>query len=118
MNNLRHIHLHAALAILVLLVAPAIALAQTDEIQVYDSSIADKGKVNIMLHNNFTPSGSKTPAFPGAIISDHAYVGVAEWAFGVTDWFEQGLYLPLYSFSSNRGGSINGFKLRELFVEG
>jgi hypothetical protein len=34
----------------------------------------------------------------------------------VNDWFEQGLYMPLYSFSSNRGGSINGFKIRELFA--
>jgi hypothetical protein len=99
-----------------LVAAPATAYAQTDEIQVYDAAIADKGKFNLMLHNNFTPNGQKTPAFPGGIISDRAYVGVAEWAYGVTDWFEQGLYLPLYSVSKGRGGSINGFKLRELFV--
>jgi hypothetical protein len=35
----------------------------------------------------------------------------------VTDWFEQGLYLPVYTiYSKGRGASINGFKLRELFV--
>ena len=39
-----------------------------------------------------------------------------EWAFGVTDWFEQGLYLPLYSISKNQGATFNGLKLRELFV--
>jgi hypothetical protein len=91
-------------------------MAQTDEIQVYDAAIAEPGKFNLMMHNNFTPKGRATPAFPDAVISSHALVGVAEWAYGVTPWFEQGLYLPLYSFSSNRGGSINGFKLRELFV--
>ena len=82
---------------------PALIYAQTDEIQVYDAAIADKGKFNLMIHNNFTPFGLKTPAFPGGVESNGALVGVAEWAYGVTDWFEQGLYLPLYSFSKNDG---------------
>ncbi len=54
---------------------------------------------------------------PVAVESDRALVGVAEWAYGVTDWFEQGLYLPLYSFSRNDGATFNGFKVRELFVK-
>lgn len=99
-----------------LLAAPVVSLAQTDEIQVYDANIADKGKFNLMIHNNFTPDGRKTPDFPGGVESNHALVGVAEWAYGVTDWFEQGLYLPLYSFSQNDGATFNGFKIRELFV--
>jgi hypothetical protein len=102
---------------LVLVAAPIAALAQTDEIQVYDAAIAERGKFNLMIHNNFTPSGLKEPAFPGAVESNHALVGVAEWAYGVTDWFEQGLYLPLYSFSPNTGATYNGFKLRWLFVK-
>jgi hypothetical protein len=101
---------------LALAAAPVAALAQTDEIQVYDASITEPGKLNLMLHNNFTPKGVKEPAFPGAVISNRAYVGVAEWAYGVTPWFEQGLYLPLYSHSQNLGTTYNGFKLRELFV--
>ena len=100
-----------------LVVAPGVAFAQTDEIQVYDAAIAETGKFNLMLHNNFTPDGRKTPAFPGGVESDRALVGVAEWAYGVTDWFEQGLYLPLYSFSQNDGATFNGFKVRELFVK-
>jgi len=100
----------------VLLAAPVVSLAQTDEIQVYDANIADKGKFNLMIHNNFTPDGRKSPDFPGGVESNHALVGVAEWAYGVTDWFEQGLYLPLYSFSQNDGATFNGFKIRELFV--
>ena len=90
--------------------------AQTDEIQVYDAEIAAPGKLNLMVHNNFTPDGRKTPAFPGGIIPDESLNGVPEWAYGVTDWFEQGLYLPLYSISKNRGATLNGIKLRELFV--
>jgi hypothetical protein len=69
-----------------------------------------------MLDNNFTTNGRKTPAFPGGIIPDESLNGVPEWAYGVTDWFEQGLYLPLYSISKNHSATLNGVKLRELFV--
>ena len=100
-----------------LVASPVMTLAQTDEIQVYDGAIAEKGKFNLMLHQNFTPSGLKEPGFPGGLVSDHAYVGVAEWAYGVTDWFEQGLYLPLYSYTKNQGLTYNGFKLRWLFAK-
>ena len=103
--------------IALLLAAPMVAFAQTDEIQVYDAGIAERGKFNLMIHNNFTPKGLKEPAFPGAVESNHALVGVAEWAYGVTDWFEQGLYLPLYSYSPSTGATYNGFKLRWLFVK-
>ncbi len=106
----------AAVAIATVAV-PGVAFAQTDEIQVYDAEIADQGVFNLMIHTNFTPSGRKTPDFPGGIIPNHSVNGAAEWAYGVTDWFEQGLYLPVWSpYSEGRGGSINGFKLRELFV--
>jgi hypothetical protein len=100
-----------------LFAAPARTMAQTDEIQVYDAAIAEKGKFNLMIHSNFIAIGQKTPAFPGGIIPDRSVNGTAEWAYGVADWFEQGLYLPVYSiYSKGRGGSINGFKIRELFV--
>jgi hypothetical protein len=96
---------------------PLQAMAQTDEIQVYDGGIADVGVFNLTWHNNYIAKGSKTPAFPGGLVPNHTYDGVTEWAYGVTDWFEQGLYLPLYSVASNRGGTLNGWKLRELFAE-
>ncbi|HLJ23894.1 MAG TPA: hypothetical protein VKT71_07270 [Candidatus Acidoferrales bacterium] len=100
-----------------LFASPAKMLAQTDEIQVYDAEIEDQGKFNIMVHNNFTPIGRKTPDFPGGIIPNHSDNGAVEWAWGVTPWFEQGLYFPVYSaYSPGRGGSLNGFKIRELFV--
>lgn len=108
----------ACVAIAIALVlAPAAAFAQTDEIEVYDGSIAEPGVINLTLHSNFTPDGLKTPAFPGGLIPDKSFNGVAEWALGVTDWFEAGLYLPLYSVSKNRGATINGGKIRLLFVE-
>ena len=99
-----------------LLSAPDKAAAQTDEIQVYNGGIAEKGKFNLTWHNNFTPDGLTTPAFPGAVVADKSFNGVTEWAYGVTDWFEAGLYLPLYSHDKNLGGQVDGFKLRALFV--
>ena len=107
---------HAVLAF-VLLAAPAVAVAQTDEIQVYDAIIAEPGILNLMLHTNYTPIGRKTADYPGGIIPNHSVNGALEFGYGVTDWFEQGLYLPVESaYSQGRGGTINGFKIRELFV--
>lgn len=100
-----------------LLATPIPLFAQTDEIQVYDGEIADAGVFNLMIHTNFTPIGRKIPLFPNAIISNDSVNGTAEWAYGVTPWFEQGLYLPVYSLNStNHGATIDGFKIRELFV--
>lgn len=93
------------------------AFAQADEIQVYDASIAPEGVFNLTLHNNYTVNGLKTPAFPGGLVPDGTLNGVPEWAYGVTDWFEAGIYLPLYSVASNSGAQLDGFKLRALFVE-
>jgi hypothetical protein len=101
---------------LALIAAPRMGFAQTDEIQVYDAEVAEPGVINLMWHQNFTPSGIKDPAFPGAIISDHSYNGVPEFAFGITPWFEQGLYLPVYSVSKGRGSTLDSVKLRELFA--
>ena len=92
------------------------ARANTDEIQVYDASIAAPGTFNLTLHGNYTPAGLEQPDFPGGLVSDGSYNGVAEWAYGVADWFEAGLYLPLYSVTPKHGAQVNGFKLRALFV--
>jgi hypothetical protein len=108
----------AAFALLAsaLLFSPDVALAQTDEIQVYDAAIAEPGVFNLTWHNNFIADGANTPAFPGGLIPDKSFNGVTEWAYGVTDWFDAGLYLPLYSISQDRGATINGGKIRLLFV--
>jgi hypothetical protein len=99
-----------------LLASSGVAWAQTDEIQVYDAEIADIGKFNLTWHNNYTPDGRTSPSFPGALIPDKSFNGVPEWAYGVTDWFEAGLYFPLYSISRDRGLTFDGLKLRTLFV--
>jgi hypothetical protein len=100
----------------VMLALPELALAQTDEIQVYDGHLAGPGVFNLMVHTNFTPDGVKTPAFPGAEVADKSLNQVPEWAYGVASWFEAGLYLPLYSRDKKTGWGINGVKLRLLFA--
>lgn len=106
-----------AFVVITLMAVPAADFAQTDEIQVYDAEIAEPGIFNLMVHTNFTPIGRKNPTFPGAIIPNDSLNGAAEWAYGVAPWFEQGLYLPVYSlYSTGRHATNNGFKIRELFV--
>jgi hypothetical protein len=105
-----------AVGVVLTVEAPRVS-AQTDEIQVYDAVIEHQGQFGVEVHSNFTPIGRKAPDFPGGIIPNHSVNGAVEWAYGVTDWFEQGLYLPVYTaYSEERGGSLDGFKIRELFV--
>jgi hypothetical protein len=93
------------------------AHAQTDEIQVYNAQIAAPGVFNLALHNNYTPDGLTSPPFPGGIAPNHTLNGVAEWAYGVTNWFEAGVYLPLYSISGTGAWTYDGWKIRALFVK-
>ena len=104
------------LVVALLFAACGPAWAQTDEIQVYDGTISPPGALNLTWHNNYTPSGRTAADFPGGIVPAHALNGVPEWAYGVTDWMEAGLYLPLYSVTSGGAVRFNGFKLRALFV--
>jgi hypothetical protein len=104
------------LAALLLAASVMRALALSDEIQVYTGDVAAPGVFNLTWHNNYTFDGLKTPDFPAGLVDNHSLSGVTEWAYGVTPWFEAGLYLPLYAVSSNRGAQLNGFKLRTLFV--
>ena len=103
-----------------LLVAAPVAVppaaAQTDEIQVYTGEINEPGQFSITLHNNYTPIGRRQPEFPGAIVPDGALNGVPEFAYGVNEWLELGLYLPLYSITRDGGLRIDGTKLRALFA--
>jgi hypothetical protein len=94
----------------------ATAAAQTDEIQVYDGGLAGPAVLNLTLHNNYVVDGGKTPAFEGAVTADRSWNGVLEWALGATEWFEAGLYLPLYSHDHRQGWELDGFKLRTLFA--
>lgn len=86
----------------------------TDEIQVYNAEIAALGQFTIQQHLNFVGIGQKNPPFPGGFPSNHSLNGTPEFAYGMTDWWELGLYLP---FAAQNGQFLSdAFKLRTLFV--
>lgn len=105
-----------ATLLLSLLGASSLAAAQTDEIQVYNAEITAPGRFNLTWHDNFTPSGRTSPEFPGGIVPNHALNGVPEWAYGASDWFEAGLYLPVYTRTADGALLFDSAKLRALFV--
>ncbi|MFI5001977.1 MAG: hypothetical protein ACHQK9_19010 [Reyranellales bacterium] len=93
----------------------ASAARATDEIQVYNAEIAPLNTFTLQQHLNYVWSGSTTPDFPGGFASNRTLNGTPELAYGVTDWYEVGLYAP-FAFDSNGTFLPGGFKLRHLFV--
>jgi hypothetical protein len=85
-----------------------------DEIQVYNAEIAEVGQWTYQQHLNFAAVGQTTPEVPGGFSSDQALQGTPEFAYGITDWWEAGFYLP---FAAKDGQFLSdGAKLRNLFV--
>jgi hypothetical protein len=110
-DSRRRICLLASVAISAALGQPARA---TDEIQVYNASIAAPGQFTIQQHLNYVALGQKDPPFPGGFASNNSLNGTPEFAYGVTDWWEVGLYLPFAI--KDRQFLSDSFKLRTLFV--
>ena len=107
--------LFAAVCAVWVLLGAGPSFAQTDEIQVYTGEIVKPGEFGLTLHNNYIADGRKTPDFAGGIVPNHSWNGVPELALGVTDWFEAGLYLPVYTLSNSKF-QLDSVKLRALFV--
>jgi hypothetical protein len=110
-QNFRRLGLLAGAAVAVVMAQPAKA---TDEIQVYNAGIAAVGQFTIQQHLNYIPLGVKDPPFPGGLISHNSINGTPEFAYGVADWWEVGLYLP-FAVKDQQFLS-DAFKLRTLFV--
>jgi hypothetical protein len=107
----RHLLLLAGTIFWAALGQPAKAV---DEIQVYNAGIAAPGQFTIQQHLNYVGAGVTTPPFPGGLVSNHSINGTPEFAYGVTDWWEVGLYLP-FAIQDQQFLS-DSFKLRTLFV--
>jgi hypothetical protein len=86
-----------------------------DEIQLYNAEIADVGQFTVQQHFNYAFIGRKEPDFPGGLIPNHALNATPEFAWGITEWFELGLYIPWAIDAEDRFLS-NAAKLRTLFV--
>jgi hypothetical protein len=65
-----------------------------DEIQVYNAEINEIGQWSYEQHLNFAPIGQTKPEFPGGFTSNHSLQGTPEFAYGLTNWWEVGFYLP------------------------
>ncbi len=110
-SSRRRLCLLAGAAFSIVLAQPAKAV---DEIQVYNANIAASGQFTITQHLNYIGVGLKDPPFPGGIVSNHSINGTPEFAYGVTDWWEVGLYLPFAI--QDRQFLSDAFKLRTLLV--
>ena len=109
-----------ALLLLFFLAAIATQLAPRpahaiDEIQVYNASIAPVHTFSLQQHLNYVWSGSTSPDFEGSFAPYHSLNGTPELAYGVTPWWEIGVYAP---FSIDANGTLYsaGAKIRHLFV--
>jgi len=115
-NRLRRLCAFALGGGAILSATPSPVRAQTDEIQVYTGEVNKPGQFSVTLHNNYAVIGRREPEFPGAVVPEHSLNGVPEFAYGVTDWFEVGAYLPLYSVTRDGRFLLDGGKLRALFA--
>src|SRR5580704_12174931 len=105
-------HPHALVVAACLLWSPT--AHATDEIQVYNAAIAEVGQWTIQQHLNYGFDGRKQPDFPGGLIPNHTLNGTPEFAYGIFDWWELGLYVPFAV--GDRQLLSNGGKIRNLFV--
>jgi hypothetical protein len=104
------------LALLTIASRPASAADQVhDEIQVYNAEIAEVGQWTYQQHLDYAAVGQTQPEVPGGFSSNRSLQGTPEFAYGITDWWEAGFYLP---FAVTGSGQLlsDGAKLRSLFV--
>ncbi len=86
-----------------------------DEIEVYNAEIADVGQWTLEQHLNYAATGQTQPEVPGGFTSNHSLQGTPEFAYGITDWWEGGFYIPFAATGSGQFLS-DGAKIRSLFV--
>src|SRR6202166_208760 len=107
----------AATAVIFMITSqPALAVDQVhDEIQVYNAEIAEVGQWTYQQHLNYAAVGQTQPEVPGGFSSNRSLQGTPEFAYGITDWWEAGFYLP---FAVNGDGQFlsDGATVRSLCV--
>src|SRR6201998_127015 len=86
-----------------------------DEIQVYNAEIAAIGQWTYQQHLNYAAIGQTVPEVPGGFHSNRALQGTPEFAYGLTEWWEAGFYLP-FAVNGDSQFLSDGAKIRSLFV--
>ncbi|MGB6543158.1 MAG: hypothetical protein WBF03_20050 [Xanthobacteraceae bacterium] len=103
-------------AIFAMTIWPACAADQVhDEIQVYNAEIAEIGQWTYEQHLDYALVGQAQPVVPGGFASNRSLQGTPEFAYGLTNWWEAGFYLP-FAVTGTGEFLSNGAKIRSLFV--
>ena len=112
-------HFFAVFVLSILLsvwISPALGADQLhDEIQVYNAEIAAVGQWTYQQHLNYAAMGQTVPEVAGGFSSNRALQGTPEFAYGITEWWEAGFYLP-FAVNTDSQFLSNGAKIRSLFV--
>ena len=87
------------------------ALAIVDEIQVYTDDLDYRGESGLELHLNTTPSGRRTPDYPGDVAPYQGVRITPEFSWGLGNDLDWGLYLPTTT-DSDWHYHLGGAKLR------
>lgn len=99
-----------------LVLAPTLAKAAPEEIQVYMDELGPKGGYGLDVHMNYTADGRKAPTYGGEMASDNRWRITPEWAYGLTDNVELGLYLPLATIDNSGKLELGGVKGRIKYI--
>jgi hypothetical protein len=84
-----------------LVLTPSISMAVLqDEIQVYDDAINAKGEASLELHINSTPRGIQAQSYPGEVMSNNGVRVTPEFAYGLGNNLEAGLYISYVNYDS------------------
>jgi len=110
-----HKSIAPALATMGVLIGGA-AFGADEEIQVYMDEIGKPGEFGVDVHTNYVASGDLVTDYPGNQPSLHRLRITPEFAYGLTDSLELGLYLPLATLDRDGQLDLGGIKFRLKYV--
>ena len=105
----------AAVALVLLAVSAGAARAADEEIQVYQDEMNKKGKFGLDVHVNYVAENTAPLDYPGQQSPVYRTRVTPEWAYGLTDHVELGLYLPLTTIEHSRF-NVLGEKARIKYI--
>lgn len=106
----------ALLATLSVLLIAHPAHAADEEIQVYMDDMSRAGHFGLDVHANYVVDGNGAPDYAGEQSPLHRLRLTPEFAYGLTDNIELGMYLPLADVDSQGKLSADGVKFRIKYI--
>lgn len=95
--------------------APAAAHAADEEIQVYLDDMSKKGQFGLDMHINYVAANTAPLDYAGQQPSVYRTRVTPEFAYGLSEHVELGLYLPLTTIQANRFSAL-GEKVRIKYI--